>query len=160
MKITYILFVSYVLHKLIFKISIILSQYILMLTDANISYRIFAFFKLHRVTFNSQGPVKKFFSSMYEENSDVRGEREEVKAMRLWSDWNAGLRSWASSKVEKVFFSLFFILSFLFCVIVFLIKIYLFFKSSREFYYFGLYVFRIGMRFKCYCALFVTQFIF
>lgn len=47
---------------------------------------------------------------MYEENPDVRGEREEVKAMRLWSDWNAGLRSWASSKVEKVFLSFLFIL--------------------------------------------------
>ena len=44
--------------------------------------------------------MQKFFSCMYDPS--LLDEREEVKAMRLWSDWNAGLRSWASSKVEEV----------------------------------------------------------
>lgn len=45
----------------------------------------------------------KFFDCMYEKvTPSVMMEREEVKAMRLWSDWNAGLGSWAASKVEEV----------------------------------------------------------
>lgn len=52
---------------------------------------------------NYQGPVQKFFDCMYEKvTPSVMMERDEVKAMRLWSDWNAGLRSWAASKVEEV----------------------------------------------------------
>ena len=47
--------------------------------------------------------MQKFFDCMYEKvTPSVMMERDEVKAMRLWSDWNAGLRSWAASKVEEV----------------------------------------------------------
>lgn len=47
--------------------------------------------------------MQKFFDCMYENvTPSVMMERDEVKAMRLWSDWNAGLRSWAASKVDEV----------------------------------------------------------
>lgn len=88
---------------------------------------------------------------MYEENPDVRGEREEVKAMRLWSDWNAGLRSWASSKVEKVFFSILFILSIIFCFICFIC----FLKIPN----YNFWIVCISMRLKCNLVLFIIQFV-
>lgn len=53
----------------------------------------------------SKGPVEKFFSCMYGKNPVAMGERPELKAIRLWSDWNAGLKKWAMKKVETVRFS-------------------------------------------------------
>jgi hypothetical protein len=47
----------------------------------------------------NQGPVQKFYHTMYGANSN---ERIEVKAIRLWSDWNAGLREWAEAMSKKV----------------------------------------------------------
>jgi hypothetical protein len=39
---------------------------------------------------------------MYGKNPVAMGERAEIKAIRLWSDWNAGLKNWAKKKVETV----------------------------------------------------------
>jgi hypothetical protein len=39
---------------------------------------------------------------MYGKDPVAMGERPEIKAIRLWSDWNAGLKKWAKKKVETV----------------------------------------------------------
>jgi len=44
----------------------------------------------------NQGPVEKFYVSMYGGVPD----RNEVKAVRLWSDWNAQLKKWAQERVD------------------------------------------------------------
>ena len=43
----------------------------------------------------NQGPVQKFYAYMY----GFKNERDEVKAIRLWSDWNAQLKQWAQGRV-------------------------------------------------------------
>jgi hypothetical protein len=45
----------------------------------------------------NQGPVAKFFTAMYGHKT----ERDELKAIRLWSDWNAQLKQWAMDRVTK-----------------------------------------------------------
>ena len=45
----------------------------------------------------NQGPVAKFFTSMYGQTT----ERDELKAIRLWSDWNTQLKQWAIDRVNK-----------------------------------------------------------
>jgi hypothetical protein len=47
----------------------------------------------------NQGPVQKFYDAMYGKQQRERGE---LKAIRLWSDWNAGLREWAEKIVKQV----------------------------------------------------------
>lgn len=51
-----------------------------------------------------QGPVEKFYRAMYKNNAIFMSDRDEVKAIRLWSDWNAGLKKWAEDKVNSVRF--------------------------------------------------------
>ena len=41
---------------------------------------------------------------MYKNNAIFMSDRDEVKAIRLWSDWNAGLKKWAEDKVDSVRF--------------------------------------------------------
>ena len=57
---------------------------------------------LPNILFFYQGPVEKFFSFMYGKNPAVMGERAELQAIRLWSDWNTGLKKWAKKRVETV----------------------------------------------------------
>lgn len=45
----------------------------------------------------NQGPVDKFYQDMY--GSDAKP--EPIKAIRLWSDWNSQLHSWAKHYVES-----------------------------------------------------------
>ena len=41
---------------------------------------------------------------MYKKNPIYMSDRDEVKAIRLWSDWNAVLKKWAEYKVKSVRF--------------------------------------------------------
>ena len=49
----------------------------------------------------NQGPVNKFYGPMYAKKiSDVPTGGAPAKAIKLWSDWNNGLRSWAEEKIK------------------------------------------------------------
>eukprot|EP01039_Chlorochromonas_danica_P004921 gene4921-5402_t len=45
----------------------------------------------------NQGPVEKFYHSMYNDNSGLRGVGVDrpIQAIRLWSDWNSQVYHWA-----------------------------------------------------------------
>ena len=47
----------------------------------------------------NQGPVEKFYADMYQGTNKVISFNEplQVKAIRLWSDWNAELTKWAKN---------------------------------------------------------------
>jgi hypothetical protein len=47
-----------------------------------------------------QGPVQKFYNSMYRKSPYISETNPPVKGIRLWSDWNNGIRKW-SEKQEK-----------------------------------------------------------
>lgn len=48
----------------------------------------------------NQGPVNKFFAPMYNKRGDGAPLQGPVssKAMKLWADWNNGLREWAEKR--------------------------------------------------------------
>lgn len=39
---------------------------------------------------------------MYKKDEIKLSESAEIKAIRLWSDWNLGLKNWAEEKVKTV----------------------------------------------------------
>lgn len=49
----------------------------------------------------NQGPVQKFYAAMYNPSENFINERAELKAIRLWSNWNAALKKWAEDHVTK-----------------------------------------------------------
>lgn len=49
----------------------------------------------------NQGPVQKFYATMYNNKDKFINERCELKAIRLWSNWNAGLKEWAEYHVKN-----------------------------------------------------------
>jgi hypothetical protein len=49
----------------------------------------------------NQGPVQKFYTTMYNNKENFVHERGELKAIRLWSNWNAGLKEWAEDHVKN-----------------------------------------------------------
>lgn len=50
----------------------------------------------------NQGPVDKFYAPMYGKRiSEVPTGSAPSKAIKLWADWNNGLRRWAEAKKVK-----------------------------------------------------------
>lgn len=51
------------------------------------------------LTFNIwQGPVTKFYHSMYKKRPELLVHPPAVKAIQLWADWNNGIRKWAEQQ--------------------------------------------------------------
>jgi len=48
----------------------------------------------------NQGPVDKFYKDMYGERDGVRN--PELRGIKLWSDWNSQIYSWAEAYHDKV----------------------------------------------------------
>ena len=47
-----------------------------------------------------QGPVNKFYGAMYGETIQEMSLFPELKAIRLWSDWNSQIHHWAHEKLR------------------------------------------------------------
>ena len=46
-----------------------------------------------------QGPVEKFYGAMYRKTPYLSEPLQPVRSIRLWSDWNNGIRKWAEQRV-------------------------------------------------------------